>query len=157
MDRFMAFVSPEPTTGCWLWAGGYAPQGYGSFSLDGAGRRAHQVAWELFRGPRPAGLFVRHVRCANRACVNPDHLELGDAAENMADTVRDGHATTGHRQPRSVLTEAMVGEARRRVRSGEQISSVARSICVGERTLASAVAGRTWAWLTSPEPVRRAS
>lgn len=155
LERFMAKVSPEPTSGCWLWAGGYTVQGYGTFSFRGAGAAAHRVAWELFRGHRPKGSMVRHVRCGNRACVNPDHLELGDASENAGDTVRDGRSTRGERQGGSRLTAAMVAVARSRVAAGEFVKTVAEDLRVHVKTLTSAVSGRTWRWMHEPPPVGR--
>lgn len=75
--RFWDKVYPCPITGCWLWGASVTELrgGYGQFS-DGGGRmrRAHIVAFELIRGPVPAGLVLDHL-CRVTCCVNPDHLE----------------------------------------------------------------------------------
>lgn len=52
---------------------------------------AHRVSWELFRGPIPNKLFVLH-KCDNKNCINPDHLFLGTAKDNIHDCIRKGRA-----------------------------------------------------------------
>lgn len=57
----------------------------GRFRLRGTTEYAHRAAWLLFRGPIPAGQVVRHVRCDDSLCVNPQHLALGTAEDNAHD------------------------------------------------------------------------
>lgn len=33
-ERFMSHVSPEPNSGCWLWAGCVSKYGYGRFGYS---------------------------------------------------------------------------------------------------------------------------
>lgn len=91
LDRFMAKVSPEPNSGCWLWTGsiqqspfpkypGY--NGYGSFARPGKSKLAHRASYELFVGEIPDGLHIDHL-CRVRSCVNPKHLEPVTRAENV--------------------------------------------------------------------------
>lgn len=91
-ERFMGFVFPEPMSGCWLWAGpGYEDKRYGRFKplfcTNNKSILAHRASVELFRGPFPRKAFVCH-HCDTPACVNPDHLYVGDHASNMADMAR---------------------------------------------------------------------
>lgn len=67
---------------CWLY-----PQvdhlGYGVVKAQGRKNfKAHRVVYEALVGSIPAGLQLDHL-CAVRNCVNPDHLEPVDHAENV--------------------------------------------------------------------------
>jgi len=81
-ERFMKYVEPEPNSGCWLWTGGIAWDGYGNFKVPGHQRQAHRIAYELWRGPIPDGLQLDHL-CSVRSCVNPAHLEAVTGRTNV--------------------------------------------------------------------------
>ena len=87
-ERFWAKVSPEPNTGCFLWAGAVDRKGYGQYRAgsrrDGTRRtvRAHRLAYEELVGPIPEGLQIDHL-CRVRCCVNPAHLEPVTNRENV--------------------------------------------------------------------------
>jgi len=78
--RFLAKVNKTET--CWLWTAWVERNGYGRFWLDGRQHGAHRVSYELYVGPIPDGLEIDHL-CRVRHCVNPAHLEVVTAAENV--------------------------------------------------------------------------
>ena len=80
-ERFWPKVN-RVEEGCWEWRGARAGTGYGAIWVDGRGRPAHRVAYELEVGPIPDGLQLDHL-CCNPACVRPDHLEPVTQAENI--------------------------------------------------------------------------
>ena len=157
LARFMARVSPEPNSGCWLWAGVTSPAGYGQVARVASGRRrvrgAHRLSYEHFVGRIPDGLFVCH-RCDVPACVNPDHLFLGTHADNMADMRRKErglHHTRPERLQRGVrhwkakLTPDDVRSIRAMGAEGLAAKAIARRYGVHDRTIRSILRGQAWA------------
>ncbi len=82
-ERFDEKWIPEPNTGCWLWLGKLTPLGY-SRIRNPVGAFGHRVAWELYRGPIPAGMVIDHI-CRERSCVNPDHLRVVSRRTNAVE------------------------------------------------------------------------
>jgi hypothetical protein len=92
--------------GCWLWRASTSHGGYGQVNRgmpDGPRNTgAHRVAYELVKGPIPAGMHIDHL-CRMPLCVNPAHLEAVTPRENMlrgrspwADEARRTHCPLGH-------------------------------------------------------------
>lgn len=117
------WASVRKTNGCWIWTRTTCHFGYGSFyPFKQSHVRAHRYAYELAHGPIPDGLWVLH-KCDNPPCVRPDHLYLGNAADNASDRVNRGRGTSGsqcwpkHRKrgeelPASKVTEDIVRRIR---------------------------------------------
>jgi hypothetical protein len=81
--------------------------GYGKFSR-GHSRHvpAHRESWKAHHGDIPAGAWVLH-KCDTPACINPDHLFLGDVRINSADMAAKGRSQQGerHHNARLKLTD----------------------------------------------------
>lgn len=128
-EKFNEKFIPEPMSGCWLWVSAYFTNGYGYVTDGGRNRRASRVAYELFCGPIPKGLLVRH-SCDNKSCVNPAHLLVGTDQDNSNDAVRRGRVAKGERAGRAKLTDAQVAEIRLRRATGESSVTIARDFGV---------------------------
>lgn len=89
MDRFIKNIKAMSPGQCWLWVGPKNKKGYGQFWFNGRGQRAHRVAYQLFVGSIPENAWVLH-KCDTPACVNTEHLFLGNNALNVADKVAKG-------------------------------------------------------------------
>jgi HNH endonuclease len=86
--RFWIRVQRGAPDECWPWLGVLQTWGYGAFTSP-VGQSAHRFAYFDTKGPIPPDRHVLH-SCHNRRCVNPAHLRLGTAADNMHDMVEAG-------------------------------------------------------------------
>ena len=89
-ERLLANVSPEPMSGCWLWTG-CDSGGYGVLSYENKQQYAHRLSYEEFVGPIPDEYWVLH-KCDVPACINPDHLFVGDVQANVDDMIEKRRA-----------------------------------------------------------------
>jgi len=75
---------------CLEWAGCYNTDGYPRiFWNKSSNGKLHRIIWELANKKDPTGHVIRHT-CDNIRCINPQHLQIGTATENIQDrTLRD--------------------------------------------------------------------
>jgi hypothetical protein len=89
----------QAVDGCNMWQGAKRSNGYGVTMYMGKQTSTHRVMYTLVHGPVPDDMEVDHI-CNQRACINPDHLQLVTHAQNMRNglvrrkTCRAGHPWT---------------------------------------------------------------
>lgn len=111
-------------------------------------RGVHRVCWQIHNGAIPEGLFVCH-RCDNPICVNPAHLFLGSASDNMRDMSAKGRGKAnrqnGEANHAAKLREADVIAIRQMAARGDRIVDIADRYGVSRRAIGMVVSGRNWA------------
>lgn len=144
--RFKSKFTAGPDDECWLWRGGLRDGEYGGFWFWGKNQFAHRMSYRLFCGPIPPEKMVCHT-CDTPLCVNPAHLWLGSASDNMRDKVRKGRDANrkGQNHGMSKLTDALVLDAKRRWRAGgETQRKIAADIGISPSVLCLILQGRRW-------------
>ncbi len=158
-ERFWPRVNKDgpmhPTLGtkCWLWTGGLRGE-YGAFWNGERDIDAHRFSYELVHGPIPPAprTCVPHVchRCDNPPCVNPDHLFIGTAADNMRDKTAKGRAPSGSDNAAAKLAECDVVEILRLTTTGMRWEDIARRFNVTSGAVQAIVTGKTWHHVQRP-------
>lgn len=129
---------------CWPFVPVRVAEPYGriSISFNGSKQSAARVIWELTVGKIPPGIFVCH-KCDNEECVNPAHLFLGTASDNIRDAIAKGRFVQGG----SRLNIYAVRAIRWLVARGRRPRDIASVYGVARRTVSQIAARETWSWV----------
>jgi hypothetical protein len=135
---------------CWPWLGCVKKgDAYGSIRLDGRDAgiiTAHRASMEMTLGePIPDGMCVLH-RCDNPPCVNPKHLFLGTAADNVADMDAKGRRAPRHGVfcGHAKLSEEDVREILKYPRTRGSGVALARMYSVTPAAISAVRKGKNW-------------
>lgn len=153
---------PPPEGVLWLWPGSVDGKGYGTLSSEGRNKLAHRLSYELFVGPIPEGMIVRH-KNDTPLDVNPHNLELGTLIDNVQDRMERGRshygprpksatrsaamrdrAARGERHARARFTEADIVAMRDAYAAGETQSSIAARYATSTAAISMIVRRKTW-------------
>ena len=107
MNAKEIFKNTNKVNGCWLWTRAKCTQmGYGAVRYKGKMELAHRAAWQIKKGPIPAGLFVCH-RCDTPLCIRPSHLFLGTTQDNTRDRQRKNRFAAGDKNGSRTRPESL--------------------------------------------------
>ena len=120
-ERFIAKVDKDTKTGCWEWTASTNGVGYGQIGKWVGHKKwtmasAHRVSYELYKGSI-GDFYVLHT-CDNTKCVNPEHLFLGTAKDNMRDKISKGR----HPKKYNVLSQEIANLIRKEKGTQKQIA-----------------------------------
>lgn len=122
------------------------PEGYVQVNVYGVWHYLHRVVWTAYNGEIPPGLQVRHLD-GDKSNNSVENLAVGTQIDNENDKRRHGTLVYGEARPESILTVALVREARR-LRSEEglmyrEIKDLLDTKAT-VKCIAAAVRGDTW-------------
>ena len=113
--------------GCIVWMRNRDALGYGRLNLKGKNRRVSRLvlilSGRLYATDR--SLMALH-HCDNPPCVNPEHLYVGTAADNMSDACRRGRVKTGKGHGSTKYPARLVARLRKLHLDGHGTSFIAR-------------------------------
>ena len=135
---------------CWIWQGPVNKKGYG-WTWNGKSAHAHREMYHIFNGPIPDGLFVLH-HCDTPGCVNPKHLFLGTAKDNIQDCIRKGRFSYNNQRMFSAgegntcarFTEAIINDIRTRRAKGERNIDLAEKYTTSPSVISRIVKRHSW-------------
>lgn len=146
VERFWKYVDKAGDDECWLWTASKSRGGYGQLNDRHTLLKAHRIAYELARGPIPAGHFACH-RCNVPACCNPNHIYAGTPRDNNKDAWDAGRAVLPKNAPAgethhdAKLTATDVRIIRSSTETGVALS---RRFAVSKSTISAIRRGHIW-------------
>jgi hypothetical protein len=126
-DLLDRYAHPPDEHGCRLFKLSRTNKGYGSMRWNGRQRPAHRVSYELAFGPIPAGMMICH-HCDVRNCIEPTHLFVGTALDNMRDKIKKGRAVYTPKQDFCLRGHPYAGDNIYTDKNGERSCRECRSI-----------------------------
>lgn len=145
----------DEATGCWNWTSGHiGAGGRGRIRYEGREQYAYRVAYQVYVGPIPDGMFVCH-SCDNPRCVRPEHLFLGTHIDNMRDmhSKRRGSPPPillGESNNMARLVERDVLTIRSRYAAGENCNTIAADYGIGRNPVDKIIRGIAWPHVGGP-------
>lgn len=141
--RFWSKVQVRSRQECWLWQAGKDKDGYGNFWISPQNQKAHRVAYKIEFGFFDESLQVLH-KCDNPSCVNPFHLFLGTAIDNIKDMMNKGRQNKGESIKSAKLTADQVKQIKVWLFQGYSFGFLSKKFNVHKSTIKDIKAKRTW-------------
>lgn len=110
-------------SGCWNCISHSETRGgYLQLGRNGKKQRVHRYVYKLFkRIDIPSEIQVCHT-CDNRKCINPNHMFLGTAKDNVWDMIKKGRQPKGETNSRAKLTNEIAAAIRSDTRTLSEIA-----------------------------------
>jgi len=149
--------------GCWLYQGylmkSKAGHKYGWVWFNKTNMGAHRASWIVHYGDIPDKLFVCH-KCDVPNCINPDHLFLGTAKDNVQDMISKSRnapsafiGRNGEKNSQAKLNIKQVIEIKEMLNKKVSFSKIANLFNVSKSTIGAIKYGKNWSSVKENEIV----
>lgn len=133
---------------CFEWTGSVARNGYGQIRRNGKLITVTRLIMHLVHGFNlKSKKFILH-HCDNPRCVNPKHLYVGNAKDNMKDKVLRNRQKKGDAIPNSVLDDNKVRRIRELHAEGLSHRAIAKLLKVSHYPIGQVLRNETWKHVT---------
>jgi len=105
--------------------------------------RRHVLMAEIFHGPRPDGMVVRHLD-GDPTNDDPNNLIWGTQKENANDTIKHGRTTKGSKNKHAKINKQQAIEIKKRRMLGESGRSLSIEFNITQSAVCDIYKGRTW-------------
>lgn len=132
--------------GCWSWSACIDDTGYGVMALVSKKINAHRVSWMIHNQKIiPKGKWVLH-KCDNPICSNPEHIYLGNAAQNSKDMIERGRSNIplGEKRSHTKLKNHEAKEIKQKLLEGIHEKELSKQFKVHVNTIRDIKMNRRW-------------
>lgn len=137
----------DKNTGCWNFEKSLDRYGYPIINIGGKSYRGHRLSYWAHQIDDRFELknSKQHIlhKCDNPACVNPEHLELGDHLTNMKDKVKKGRQAKGSTK----CTQEQAIEIIKLIQRGFQNVFIANKLKIDPVIVSQVRSRRLYGWL----------
>lgn len=146
-EKFLKDFDAGDKNECWEYKGGFTSNDYGKFYARNRHMLAHRVSYLIHYG-HVGDMLVCH-KCDNHKCVNPNHLFLGTAKDNIIDMInkKRNNPAYGERCGMSKLTKKDVVKIKSLKENGWSNKKIAKHYPVTETQISRITAGTRWGHL----------
>lgn len=134
--------------GCWEWTGATS-KGYGQIKLWGIVPKmvyVHRLAAKIWLGFDINSKHLVCHHCDNTKCFNPDHLFIGNHADNSQDMLNKGRGNflKGEQNSQSKLTKIDVLNIKELIKTGTLKTVITQKFNVSKGLITAITKGRAW-------------
>jgi hypothetical protein len=148
LENILRYKSKKMDNDCIIYTGTIKKNGYGSISFKNKEYLAHRKSYEFYYGKISKNIHVCH-HCDNPPCINPKHLFLGTAKDNINDCIKKNRNSSppiarGSKSNLSKLCERDVLEIKEKLKKGEAGNKIAKQYGVTRQNIYFIKSNKSW-------------